>query len=241
MVWQYLLTTSVDAKCPGWHPYTPQASSKLDSLFAHAHATSSKRTTYHVQSGTYQYEVNMLAMTQRSTTTGKVRTIRRYLQQLNSSHPSQPNKKKAKLSSSLQLSQLFAGLHGHVWEPVLCPLFDLLPNTADYLAPYRHAAILPLRQLTFQALKPNLPADWKVIVFGQNPVSLPFPSTCFILLRKASHDCERMLTEAPIYIFSTRAWNQPQVLHCSMPSSMTGIKPSSVLHYQCETSSKLQP
>src|SRR5262249_55900761 len=30
-------------------------------------------------------------------------------------------------------------------------------------------AIVPVRELTFQALKPNPPAKWKVVAFGQNP------------------------------------------------------------------------
>lgn len=194
MVWQYLLITSVDGKSPRWHPYTPQASSKLDSLFAHAHATRSKRTTFHVLSGTYQYEVNMLTMTQRNITTGKLRPIRRCLQSVISSDASEPKKKKPKLSSSLQLSHLFAGLHGHVWEPVLLPLIETLPDAADYLAPYRHSAILPLRQLTFQALKPNLPVDWKVIVFGQNPVRTSIPSFCHLLSYETPHRYEDVLT-----------------------------------------------
>ena len=29
--------------------------------------------------------------------------------------------------------------------------------------------IVPVRELTFQALKPNPPHRWKVVVFGQNP------------------------------------------------------------------------
>lgn len=68
---------------------------------------------------------------------------------------------------SLSLDELFQG--GEAWLPLLKPTLEALPEAATFLGPTRDKSIVPVRELTFQALKPNPPERWKVIIFGQNP------------------------------------------------------------------------
>jgi uracil DNA glycosylase len=72
------------------------------------------------------------------------------------------------LSSGLQLDELFEG-GGEAWLPLLKPVIESRPDAADFIGPRRDPSVVPVRELTFQALKPNPPEKWKVVVFGQNP------------------------------------------------------------------------
>jgi uracil DNA glycosylase len=66
------------------------------------------------------------------------------------------------------LDELFGG-GGEAWAPLLKPTLSELPDAATFLGPTRDKNIVPVRELTFQALKPNPPEKWKVVIFGQNP------------------------------------------------------------------------
>lgn len=68
----------------------------------------------------------------------------------------------------LGLAPLFAG-GGEPWVPLLKPVIEAQPNAAAFIGPGRDKGIVPVRELTFQALKPNPPERWKVVIFGQNP------------------------------------------------------------------------
>jgi len=68
----------------------------------------------------------------------------------------------------LGLTELFSG-GAEPWISLLRPTLEALPNAADFIGPGRSKSIVPVRELTFQALKPNPPERWKVVVFGQNP------------------------------------------------------------------------
>src|SRR5262245_22418865 len=68
----------------------------------------------------------------------------------------------------LSLAPLFDG-GGEPWLPLLAPTIQKLPNAATFIGPDRDSRIVPVRELTFQALKPNPPQNWKIVVFGQNP------------------------------------------------------------------------
>lgn len=68
----------------------------------------------------------------------------------------------------LALDGLFAG-GGEPWMPLLKPTIEAQPEADDFIGPHRDQSIVPVRELTFQALKPNPPEKWKVVVFGQNP------------------------------------------------------------------------
>src|SRR3954454_25335415 len=72
------------------------------------------------------------------------------------------------MSDPLSLTPLFEG-GGEPWLPLLRPTLEALPNAASFIGPKRDGSIVPVRELTFQALKPNPPQKWKVVVFGQNP------------------------------------------------------------------------
>eukprot|EP00930_Biecheleria_cincta_P086822 TRINITY_DN76070_c0_g1_i1.p1 TRINITY_DN76070_c0_g1~~TRINITY_DN76070_c0_g1_i1.p1 ORF type:complete len:708 (+),score=136.14 TRINITY_DN76070_c0_g1_i1:53-2176(+) len=75
-----------------------------------------------------------------------------------------------KSSDPLALSSLFAGMgHGAVWEPILRPVLEGLSDAAAFIGPARDKRIVPIRELTFQALKPNPPSGWRVVSFGQSP------------------------------------------------------------------------
>ena len=68
----------------------------------------------------------------------------------------------------LALAELFAG-GGEPWLPVLKPVIEAQASAAAFIGPKRSPQVVPVRELTFQALKPNPPHKWKVVVFGQNP------------------------------------------------------------------------
>jgi uracil DNA glycosylase len=68
----------------------------------------------------------------------------------------------------LALAELFQG-GGEPWLPLLKPAIEALPGAALFIGPQRSKSVVPVRELTFQALKPNPPEKWKVVVFGQNP------------------------------------------------------------------------
>jgi uracil DNA glycosylase len=77
--------------------------------------------------------------------------------------PSQPDP-----NDPLALAELFAG-GGESWLPVLKPVIEAQHAAATFIGPKRGPQVVPVRELTFQALKPNPPHKWKVVVFGQNP------------------------------------------------------------------------
>ncbi|KAI0561468.1 DNA glycosylase [Gracilaria domingensis] len=164
MVWQYLLPIPEHGKPAGWHPYTAKACEKLSLLQLKAVQNNSKRTVYHVKSGYYSYEVNVMSLTQRNLTTGKLRQIRQH-----SEISTEPPSKKKK-SATLALDSLFGGGCAHVWEPILAPFISNLPAPELFIGRDRNPAIIPVRELTFQAIKPLPPVEWRVIIFGQNPV-----------------------------------------------------------------------
>ncbi|CAD7974370.1 unnamed protein product, partial [Amoebophrya sp. A25] len=59
---------------------------------------------------------------------------------------------------------------GRTWLDILKPVLEAnLPSAEKYIGPNRDPAIIPVRELTFQALKPHAPEDWKLIVIGQSP------------------------------------------------------------------------
>lgn len=66
------------------------------------------------------------------------------------------------------LAELFAG-GGEPWLPLLGPVIEAQPGAADFIGPKRSPEVVPVRELTFQALKPHPPQKWKVVAFGQNP------------------------------------------------------------------------
>ncbi|MFC8585239.1 ADP-ribosyltransferase domain-containing protein [Streptomyces sp. NPDC057217] len=68
----------------------------------------------------------------------------------------------------LKLAGLFTG-GGEPWLPLLGPVIEAQPGAADFIGPKRSPEVVPVRELTFQALKPHPPQKWKVVAFGQNP------------------------------------------------------------------------
>ena len=68
----------------------------------------------------------------------------------------------------LDLLPLFAG-GGEAWHPVLAPVLEGIASAAEFIGSSRSKAIVPVRELTFQALKANPPASFRVVVFGQSP------------------------------------------------------------------------
>lgn len=72
------------------------------------------------------------------------------------------------LGDPIKLTELFAG-GGEPWMSVLKPVIEAQPKAPMFIGPGRDQSVVPVRELTFQALKPNPPHRWKVVVFGQNP------------------------------------------------------------------------
>ncbi len=71
-------------------------------------------------------------------------------------------------TDTLELTPLFDG-GGEPWLPLLKPVIEKQRDAGDFIGPGRDKGIVPVRELTFQALKPNPPGKWRVVIFGQNP------------------------------------------------------------------------
>ncbi|MFI5911403.1 ADP-ribosyltransferase domain-containing protein [Dactylosporangium sp. NPDC051541] len=87
----------------------------------------------------------------------------------------------------LGLAALFAG-GGEPWLPLLKPVIEAQHSAPQFIGPGRDPQIVPVRELTFQALKPNPPHKWKVVVFGQNPYPRPESATGIAMFDNTFHD-----------------------------------------------------
>ncbi|RSS96323.1 uracil-DNA glycosylase [Streptomyces sp. WAC05292] len=87
----------------------------------------------------------------------------------------------------LGLTELFEG-GGEPWLPLLKPVIEAQPEAASYIGKGRSQEIVPVRELTFQALKPHPPHKWKVVVFGQNPYPRPESATGIAMFDNTFHD-----------------------------------------------------
>ncbi|MEU8621605.1 ADP-ribosyltransferase domain-containing protein [Streptomyces sp. NPDC048623] len=87
----------------------------------------------------------------------------------------------------LALAELFSG-GGEPWLPVLKPVIEARPDAAQFIGPGRSPQVVPVRELTFQALKPNPPHKWKVVVFGQNPYPRPESATGIAMFDNTFND-----------------------------------------------------
>ncbi|NBE83347.1 ADP-ribosyltransferase domain-containing protein [Micromonospora rubida] len=87
----------------------------------------------------------------------------------------------------LALAELFQG-GGEPWLPLLKPVIEAQPAAAAFIGPGRAPKVVPVRELTFQALKPNPPHKWKVVVFGQNPYPRPESATGIAMFDNTFHD-----------------------------------------------------
>ncbi|MBI5513436.1 MAG: uracil-DNA glycosylase [Deltaproteobacteria bacterium] len=67
-----------------------------------------------------------------------------------------------------ELQSLFKG-GAEPWWDTLGPVLAKNPQGGRFLGPARDKRMVPVRELTFQALKANPPERWRVVVFGQNP------------------------------------------------------------------------
>lgn len=90
-------------------------------------------------------------------------------------------------SDPLALAELFKG-GGEPWLPLLKPVIEAQPDAAAFIGPGRGPDVVPVRELTFQALKPNAPHRWKVVVFGQNPYPRPESATGIAMFDNTFHD-----------------------------------------------------
>ncbi|MEQ4720226.1 ADP-ribosyltransferase domain-containing protein [Nonomuraea sp. B19D2] len=87
----------------------------------------------------------------------------------------------------LALAELFQN-GGEPWLPLLKPVIEAQPAAATFIGPGRSPQVVPVRELTFQALKPNPPHKWKVVVFGQNPYPRAESATGIAMFDNTFHD-----------------------------------------------------
>ncbi|KOY56847.1 ADP-ribosyltransferase domain-containing protein [Streptomyces sp. XY332] len=87
----------------------------------------------------------------------------------------------------LGLTKLFEG-GGEAWLPFLKPVIEAQPDAARFIGQGRSPEVVPVRELTFQALKPNPPHKWKVVVFGQNPYPRPESATGIAMFDNTFND-----------------------------------------------------
>ena len=76
---EYYVDDGVDGKSEGWHPYEEDASEEVEALYQQFRADGCTGRTAKrvVNSGHFSYEVAFKAMSQKNTSTRKVRSIRR--------------------------------------------------------------------------------------------------------------------------------------------------------------------
>jgi predicted DNA-binding WGR domain protein len=74
--WEYWVDDRIDGKTDGWYEYEDAASRQVEQLF-HEHSGNPNLSVRIVQSGSYEYSVDMSTMTQTNTQTDKARRIRR--------------------------------------------------------------------------------------------------------------------------------------------------------------------
>ncbi|MFD5322666.1 ADP-ribosyltransferase domain-containing protein [Streptomyces sp. NPDC127092] len=96
--------------------------------------------------------------------------------------PAQPDP-----NDPLGLTELFTG-GGEAWLPLLKPVIEAQPGAAEFIGQNRSPQVVPVRELTFQALKPNPPHKWKVVVFGQNPYPRPESATGIAMFDNTFND-----------------------------------------------------
>ncbi len=94
--------------------------------------------------------------------------------------PAEPN-------DPLALAELFTG-GGEPWLPLLKPIIEAQPAAARFIGADRSPHVVPVRELTFQALKPHPPHKWKVVVFGQNPYPRTESATGIAMFDNTFHD-----------------------------------------------------
>ncbi|MEV7278788.1 ADP-ribosyltransferase domain-containing protein [Streptomyces sp. NPDC093111] len=87
----------------------------------------------------------------------------------------------------LGLTGLFTG-GGEPWLPVLKPVIEARQDAATFIGPGRSSQVVPVRELTFQALKPHPPHKWKVVAFGQNPYPRPESATGIAMFDNTFND-----------------------------------------------------
>lgn len=90
--------------------------------------------------------------------------------------PGQQTQSQSDANDPLALTELFDG-GGEAWLPLLKPVIEAQPDVERFIGKGRSHEVVPVRELTFQALKPNPPHKWKVVVFGQNPYPRPESAT----------------------------------------------------------------
>ncbi|MFJ4776534.1 macro domain-containing protein [Streptomyces sp. NPDC088762] len=96
--------------------------------------------------------------------------------------PAQPD-----VSDPLALTELFNG-GGEPWLPLLKPVIEAQPDAARFIGKGRSPEVVPVRELTFQALKPHPPHKWKVVAFGQNPYPRPESATGIAMFDNTFND-----------------------------------------------------
>ncbi|MGW2991455.1 macro domain-containing protein [Streptomyces sp. NPDC001193] len=87
----------------------------------------------------------------------------------------------------LGLTELFDG-GGEPWLPLLRPVIEAQPDAARFIGKGRSPEVVPVRELTFQALKPHPPHKWKVVAFGQNPYPRPESATGIAMFDNTFND-----------------------------------------------------
>ncbi|MEU8840563.1 ADP-ribosyltransferase domain-containing protein [Streptomyces roseus] len=90
-------------------------------------------------------------------------------------------------ADALALAELFEG-GGEPWLPLLKPVIEAQPDAARFIGKGRGPEVVPVRELTFQALKPHPPHKWKVVVFGQNPYPRPESATGIAMFDNTFND-----------------------------------------------------
>ncbi|MGW0703054.1 ADP-ribosyltransferase domain-containing protein [Streptomyces sp. NPDC002867] len=96
--------------------------------------------------------------------------------------PAQPD-----ANDPLALTELFKS-GGEPWLPLLKPVIEAQPDAAQFIGQGRSPEVVPVRELTFQALKPTPPHKWKVVVFGQNPYPRPESATGIAMFDNTFND-----------------------------------------------------
>ncbi|MGW5777960.1 ADP-ribosyltransferase domain-containing protein [Streptomyces sp. NPDC003863] len=98
-----------------------------------------------------------------------------------------PSPAPAPAGDPLKLAELFTG-GGEPWLPLLAPVIEAQPGAGAFIGQKRSPEVVPVRELTFQALKPHPPHKWRVVAFGQNPYPRAESATGIAMFDNTFHD-----------------------------------------------------